>query len=192
MKYLSLHNHKLLGSLFLLSVLLSPLHSGHASENDLRPNGIIKQSSESFAFRHDTSLATLPGLLGKVSFAPREHLDRIHQVRAFLLIDSQLLVVPLRFDATNEVFVGSFPTPKESLRYQFQLVYRNGKSLVSETFSIEPDCETKSALNFTEVNESFKSQRELLTKTQLLKRNSKLLSEAIVRIKKLLGAEEKL
>ena len=154
-------------------------------------NGLILPSKEQVSFRQQVTLATLPGLSAEMRFSLKEQADNINQVRVFALVDNSLFVFPLRSTDGGKLFRGSFPTPQSNLRYQFQILYRNGKSLMTDTYSIEPTCDAKRTIDYRTVENRFSKQKDLLAETQVLKRKATLLANAIVSLKDILAEEQK-
>lgn len=79
----------------------------------------------------------LPSLLSLVVDDPKQ----ITQARALMVIDGELLAVPLRYHEPSQAFRGIFPTPEQTLSFQFQLIFSSGKSALSAPLAVEPRCE---------------------------------------------------
>lgn len=92
-------------------------------------------------YSHKVTLHPLAGLPALVSFVPADP-GILSQVRALLVLDGELLVIPLKGTEAS-AFRGTFPTPKSTLNYRFQVVLRSGKSVLSPSYSVETQCHDK-------------------------------------------------
>ncbi len=100
----------------------------------LAPDG----SQEQAEFSHNLVLSPYAGLPSYVIF--RFAKEKPILVRAIFVIDGRLLVIPLSFREKSNDFRGSFPAGFESLNYQFQAAFSDGRTLLSERFDAEARC----------------------------------------------------
>jgi len=96
-------------------------------------------AADELRFSHHITLHPVPSLASVVSFVPGEG-EELSAVRALLLLDGELLSVPLIPEAGAKSYRGTFPTPKQSLSYRFQIVKQNGGARLSQSYVIKPEC----------------------------------------------------
>ena len=95
-------------------------------------------------YSHNLVLSPYTSLPSYVIFRFKK--EKPLMVRGLFTLDGRLLVVPLSYRLKSNDFRASFPTPSESLEYQFQAVFSDGEMQLSEKFTSESRC----ALHATE------------------------------------------
>ena len=110
-------------------------------------------------FSHNLLLNTHPGVPSKLIF--RFSGVKPKSVRAIMLLDGNLLVVPLSYIDKQGNFRGSFPTPRESLSYQFQASLE-GTTLLSGMFTAEARCAEAALGKIISAANAFPGQTGLL------------------------------
>jgi hypothetical protein len=115
-------------TLIFLTVIFSGLTCQASADSTLR-------------FNHQLSLNPVPSLPGVITFVGQEGGGRYRTVRALLVLDGELLAVSLVSGGDGKTHRGSFPTPKSSLSYQFQVLTDDGGSLLSDSFEVSPVCQ---------------------------------------------------
>ena len=83
-------------------------------------------------FGHNLIINDSPGLPSRIIFTFQGGKPQI--VRALIVLDERLLIVPLTYREQTKDFRGLFPTPQTSLQYQFQVLPADGKALMSNVF----------------------------------------------------------
>lgn len=83
------------------------------------------------------------------------------QIRALMVLDGRLLTLPLRYDQHFDAFVAQLPTPKDSLQYQFQLIRKDGSTILSDTYAVNPSCDEELNRLLDKNSEKFSGQRSL-------------------------------
>jgi hypothetical protein len=107
-------------------------------------------------FVHEISLHPMTQMPSTITIVPRGDFGgQVDQIRALLVLDGALLAIKLHPQNINvgpreesnslndkrpTEFKGSFPTPAESLSYQFQIILKGGRSQLTERFEVSPDC----------------------------------------------------
>lgn len=129
----------------------------------------ISASAALRPFEHRLILHPYRGLPSELIFTPREKIPV--QVRGLFVLDGVLLVVPFRHNRGQKHFVAVFPTPKKTLRYQFQMVFDGGKTLLSEVFAANPQCSSVEAEQMVRKAKSFRHQQKLLREAIALDRD---------------------
>jgi hypothetical protein len=121
---------------FSLAFLLGPLNL--VSQNALAAN---------LKFTAQVQLSPISQLPANITFVPEGDVgSSIDQVRAMLVLDGELLAIKLQKDSQPKTrnegpeFRGVFPTPNETLTYQFQIMYKNGKAELTNRFETLPGC----------------------------------------------------
>lgn len=89
------------------------------------------------SFSHHVSLNQVPGLPAQIEL----HTDDLHveRARALVTVDDRLLIIPLRSLGSGN-YRGIFPSPKEKVTYQFQLVTEGNKARLTRTFRTAQSC----------------------------------------------------
>lgn len=90
-------------------------------------------------FSHQVTLHSIPPLQSIITFVPADGED-LKTVRALLQLDGELLVVPLLSEPGAKSYRGTFPTPKESLSFEFQVISTNGATQLTRRFEVSPEC----------------------------------------------------
>lgn len=78
-----------------------------------------------------------------------------------MVLDGKLLSLPLRYDSSYNSFTAQFPTPHESLNYQFQLIRKDGGTILSDSYAVNPSCEEELTRLLDSNKEKFAGQRAL-------------------------------
>lgn len=116
-------------------------------------------------FNHKLNLNALAQLPSVIELDPPTDTDvrtNMSQVRALMVIDDRLLTLPLRYDGAFDAFVAQFPTPRTSLQYQFQLIRKDGGTILSELYSVNPSCEDELQRVLDENRERYTDHRSLV------------------------------
>jgi hypothetical protein len=95
--------------------------------------------TQELRFSHQISLNPISPLQSVITFVP-EGGANYQMVRALLILDGELLAVPLQSEADGKAYRGTFPTPKETLSYQFQAISTEDSSKLSASFEVSPYC----------------------------------------------------
>lgn len=98
-------------------------------------------------FTAQVQLSPITKLPANITFVPEgEAGGNIEQVRALLVLDGELLAIKLQKDLSPETrnvgaeFRGMFPSPSETLTYQFQIISKGGKTELTNRFEVSPSC----------------------------------------------------
>lgn len=135
-------------------------------------------------FGHKLVLNAYSGMPSMLMFSSVA--DKPAEVRALITLDGSLLAVPLSFHMKTKSFVGTFPTPKQSLQYQFQVLLPEGRLAISELFTADPKCEKNVADEIAKSAASFPAQAGLLTEALELDKDSERLQYMINSIESVL------
>lgn len=105
-------------------------------------------------FTAQVQLSPITQLPANITFVPEgDSGGVISQVRAMLVLDDELLVIGLKEDpqlqsrSQGPEFRGVFPTPAQTLTYQFQITYKNGKAELTNRYEVSPECPGYRATN---------------------------------------------
>jgi hypothetical protein len=140
--------------------------------------GVGSNGAEKHArFAHNLLLSSYPGLPSQVLFSFFE--EKPVLVRGIFFLDGHMLVVPFAARKDIQQFRGIFPTPHETLRYQFQAVFGDGRTLLSEEFIAEPRCGLLEALKIVGSARAFPAQNDLLEQALALDQQSSQLKYAL-------------
>ncbi len=117
-------------------------------------------------FGHNLVIGEGPGLPSYIVFRFGE--KKPVAIRVLFVLDGSLLVAPLRFQEASGDFRGEFPTPQESLMYQFQASFADGSVLLSETFTADAGCAGAEAHRIIAAAKKYPQQPELLEQVRAL------------------------
>ena len=103
--------------------------------------------ASNLAFTAQVQLSPIVQLPANITFVPEgdSGVD-IEQVRALLVLDGELLAIKLQKDmqpgsrSAGPEFRGMFPSPNETLTYQFQIISKGGKAELTNRFEVSPSC----------------------------------------------------
>ena len=112
---------------------------------------VIGSNQNAFAsnltFTAQVQLSPISQLPANITFVPEgDSGSDIEQVRALLVLDGELLAIKLQKDAQprsrteGPEFRGTFPSPNETLTYQFQIISKSGKAELTNRFEVVPSC----------------------------------------------------
>lgn len=101
---------------------------------------IAAQAEPILRFSHQVSINPIPPLPGVITFIGQEGGTRYKQVRVLLVLDGELLTIPLVAGGDGTSYRAVFPTPKTTMSYQFQVITDDGGARLSETFQVNPVC----------------------------------------------------
>lgn len=156
-----------------------------ADANKPFESGIVPKSTDGGNFVHALALHPRPGMPGTIAVSSKDLSAKVHSIRLLLNFDGNLLTVPLKYSASSKSYRGTFPTPRRSLDYQFQVVYRSGKTITSKPLSADPTCDDRLFEEFTADHASYPEQEKLLKQSQKYKRESETLEYLLDSIKNL-------
>jgi hypothetical protein len=108
------------------------------SQKTLLPK--IRDDIDRLTFGHSAVVNPVQNLPSTISFVNSSGAV-VTKVRALLVLDGELIIVPLRYESEFQAFRGTFPTPAVSGTYQFQVLLSNKRSITTETFRIPLDCQ---------------------------------------------------
>ena len=98
-------------------------------------------------FTSEVRLSPITQLPADITFVPEgESGANIKQVRALLVLDGELLAIKLKKDLQPQTrnegpeFRGTFPSPSETITYQFQITFNDGKAELTNSFEVSPGC----------------------------------------------------
>lgn len=146
--------------LYFIFLLSTPCFAGEEESDSKEKKSSYSTSAALRPFEHSLTLHPYRGLPSEIAFRPRDR--RPSSVRGIFVLDGFLLVVPFRYEPLKRVYLGSFPTPKTSLRYQFQMMFKNGKSILSEVFEVSPSCSSIEIEKMIRKSKKSKEQRKVL------------------------------
>jgi len=104
-------------------------------------------------------------------------------VRALLLIDGELLVLPMNYFSKFKAYRANFPTPVNSLSYRFQLLGSESSSSLSETFVVRNSCPIQELDQLT--SSAPGSRKKLLIEAIKREQNEDILLNTLAYIQKL-------
>jgi len=168
-------------SIFLAVFVLFPVKNVFSQSPDELPVG--------FRYSHKISINPVTGLPGLIAIRTIKS-STLAQIRALLILDSRLVVLPLSYYQSTRIFGGEFPTPAESLKYQLQFTFTNGKSVLSDTYVVNPKCKTLGANEDLVDAIAFDAQRKLIEEADTYEKTSALLEHITKRISVISGREE--
>ena len=103
--------------------------------------------ASNLTFTSQVQLSPVTQLPANITFVPEgDSGTNIEQVRALLVLDGELLAIKLQKDVQPRTrsqgpeFRGTFPSPNETITYQFQIIYRDGKAELTNRFEVSPGC----------------------------------------------------
>ncbi len=139
---------------------------------------------------HQVTISPYPGLPSKITVLRVP--ESVLEMRALLVLDGALAVLPLRLTADAGNLEVSFPTPRDTLSYQFQVVSKRGagEAWMSEMYAVDPKCVEVSSETALSAANHFPSQAELLKKAVELDKEVETLKYVLTSINSLLGKEE--
>ena len=94
---------------------------------------------EELRFSHQLSLHPISPLQSLITLVSAEE-GKFKSVRALMVLDGELLAVPMFPESDGKSYRGTFPRPRESLSYRFQVSNDMGGARMSRPFEITPDC----------------------------------------------------
>lgn len=146
----------------------------------LSPDFVAAQQKKNSGslFDYNLALNSVPGLPSSLSLSSKQ--NTIKQSRVFLLLDGELLVLPLTPSEEEKGKLSvSFPTPRESLSFQFQGI-DSGKNLVlSETTFVDLSCPKNHSQSIIDAKAKDAAHKEAIEKAHSKEKDSRLLSYTI-------------
>ncbi|MCB0344088.1 MAG: hypothetical protein KDD66_03180 [Bdellovibrionales bacterium] len=129
-----------------------------------RPTSESAGEPKGIQFNHKlnlNSMAQLPSIVELDMPTDSDIRTNMAQIRALMVLDGRLLTLPLRYDQHFDAFVAQLPTPKDSLQYQFQLIRKDGSTVLSDTYAVNPSCDEELNRLLDKNSEKFSGQRSL-------------------------------
>ena len=103
--------------------------------------------ASNLTFTAQVQLSPVTQLPANITFVPEgDSGAAIEQVRALLVLDGELLAIKLQKDVQPRTrsqgpeFRGTFPSPNQTITYQFQIIYKDGKAELTNRFEVSPGC----------------------------------------------------
>lgn len=165
--------------------------NNHVAQNNVAQAENISLDSTitdaALAFPHQLKLNSIAGLPSEITITLSPQKELVAHVRALFVLDGKLLVIPFGKSGEDSLYHGTFPTPTDSLHYQFQFISVKGKSTLSPVFQASPLCTDNAgdnaAQNLAQKANRFPKQPELLQESFVLQRSAEVLSYVISGIK---------
>lgn len=139
-------------------------------------------------FEQTLILHPYQGLPSEIVFIPRKKVPVA--VQGLFVLDGVLLRVPFAYRKATGRFTAVFPTPKKLLRYQFQMMFDGGKTLLSEVFAANPQCSSLEAEEMIRKSNKFRDQQRLLREAVKLDREVDVLKYLVYAVDDILKQEE--
>ena len=144
---------------------------------------------EQIQIHHQLALNSVPGLPATITLTV-QGADSGLKVRAFLLLDRELTVLPFHYVDSRDFYLASFPTPSKSLSYYFQVIPSDSAPYMTETYGVSPDCRVLERQKLFAKVERFEGQHELMRRALLLREESQRKSYILKAAKRLLEVVE--
>lgn len=159
------------------SLIQQPRVIGGESADSLSKLGI-------YSFRHKISFNLYRGLPAHLVLTVVKG-DPV-KANVFLETDGHSLVLPMARDVGADSFAVFFPSPKNTLRYRFQLIAEGGAASLTELFIADPQCTQLDAAEAVQTADNFPAQQTLLREALALDRDIDVLKYLIYSIDEVL------
>lgn len=126
---------------------------------------------------HNIVVHPLSGLPSAITLAVKNF--KVSKARVFLVVDGELLVLNLEHFNVADVFHANFPSPKNTLSYQFQLVDFDGKVFMSDNFKAKLQCKTNEVEKLFK-NSSVSDWQEKLLREAVELEHQRLMLEQLI------------
>ncbi len=166
-----------------ISLILPQAYAEEETASERR--GILTTVGETREIPHIISLQPKAGFPSLISLTPDAQQSPVGLARAFLVLDGKLLVTNLLPDGGGKVFKGKFPTPSGQFEYQFQVIFEDGSSAISPTYSLAPSCSTEVVSGKSGDTSSYAAQTDLLSRARQHQENTTALTQLIATVEAL-------